>query len=439
MKKLLSAILSTMLLLTFASAQTKTTATTTKKATTNASGMLVATVNVYNATTTKISNGEYSVSFQIYNRVGTQSNIRYGLELVNSYDQKIADTQLANESLTLGNGQSIDLKMDYKVPSFVSIGNYKLRIVVKNQNGLALATMPAGFPEQIITVETKAFAPTINSCSITLNSTSTKYTNSQMLTVNIGEQIKADCEIENKGSSNYSNIQVKLITHKKSSFGDIVDSKVLENKIVLNNNSKGSISLALPIMNLPQLYYVEMFLVDEKGNKLSTSIPLYYFVKGDSITLQNVVLNKSGYKKGDKANLDVFWTYAGDNPQNSFTMKAIINNGSGALCGSITKSIMPSDNTKNTSLQIPISMNCENALISVSVLDNKGNILDSTDIDTKNQKENVNIDENTPIASILAINSVNKYYVIIFIAVLVLIGYGILVLKKEHKDNTEVK
>ena len=436
MKKILSVFLSTLMMLTFASGQVKN-ASTTK--TTSTGGVLLATVNVYNATSTPVNKDEYSVSFQIYNRVGTQSNIRYGLELVNSYDQKIVDTQLSNESLTLGTNQSIDLKMNYKIPGFISSGNYKLIIVVKNQNGLALATTPIGYPEKIITVTDKSFAPELNNCLITRKDDPKSYTSSQIVDIKPGENLNLTCNINNKGNGVYNDAKIKIITHKKNSFGDIVDSKILENSINIKSDSSDSFSTSIPTMNLSQLYYVDMFIVDTNGNKLSSSYPINYFIKGDSITLQNVVLNKFGYKKGDKANLDVFWNYSGENPQNSFTMKAVIKNTKEEECGSVTKSILPSENIKKTSLQIPITNNCEGASILVSVFDNKGNTLDSTDIDTTNQKTNVNIDENTPLASILAMNSINKYYIIIFIAVLVLIGYGILKLRNENKENISAK
>lgn len=436
MKKILSVFLSILLISSFVSAQTKT--STTKKEIASG-GTVVATVNVYNASSSQISKDEYSISFQIYNRIGTQSNIRYGLELVSSNDQKIVDTQLSNESLTLGANKFIDLKMNYKIPEFVSSGNYKLIIVVKNQNGLALATMPVGFPEKIITVSDKSFAPEINNCQLSREGDEKSFSSQQIIDLKPGQILKANCSINNKGNGVYSDSKIKIITHKKNSFGDILDSKIIENSINIKSNSSESISIDIPSMTTSQLYYVDMFLVDSNGNKLSSSSPLFYFIKGDSITLQNVVLNKIGYKKGDKANVDIYWNYSGENPSNSFTLNAVMKSRSGDTCGSITKSIQPTESVKKTSLQIPVNITCDGASISVSVLDNKGNILDNTDIDTTNQKENVNIDENTPISSILSMNSINKYYIIIFIAVLVLIGYGILVLKKEHKDNAEIK
>lgn len=437
MKKITTILLSGFLIVGFSFASAATNTKTTKATSTpvaKQNAMLVATVSVYSASTTMIDDSNYSVYFQIYNRVGTQSNIRYGLELTNTYDSKIYDSQLANESLTLRDSQTIEINMAYKVPNFIPNGNYKLTIVVKNQNGLPLAYVPAGFPEKVITVNNKVSAPIISGCSLSVSSNEGKFINTQNIGTNPEEPINAVCDVKNDSNLDYSNVKIKLITHKKNSFGDIIDSKILDQNIDIKRKSVGPVNFSIPTAFMSQLYYLDLFLVDDKGDKLSSTLPIYYTVKGDSITLQNVVIKNVAVKKGDKTNIDVLWNYSGDHSPKSYTLNAISKSGSGAVCGTATKSILPADNITKSSLQITNQIECKDPTITVSALDNKGNTLDSSEAKINNAKETINIDENTSISSLLNINGVNKYYLIIFIVVLVLLGYGILMLKKEHKE-----
>ncbi|MBP9765712.1 MAG: hypothetical protein KBD12_00565 [Candidatus Pacebacteria bacterium] len=396
--------------------------------------LLAATVNVYSASTTKIDDSNYSVYFQIFNRVGTQSNIRYGLELTSTIDGKVYDSKLANESLTLKENQTMEIRNEYKIPTFIPNGNYKLSITVKNQNGLTLAYVPAGFPEKIISVSGKSEAPIIDNCSLTIATGTDKFSNTQNIGVNIGENINATCNIKSTNNLNYSGVKIKLITHKRDIFGDILDSKILDNSIDIKSGSSNTIDFSISTAASPQLYYVDMFLVDSNGSKLSQSTNIYYTVKGDSITLTNVVVESLSVKKGGKTTVKALWNYFGNFSPKSYTIMAVSKDANGTECGSVTKSILPSNNVIKTTLEIVNKIDCENSTILVSVLDNKGSILDSSATDLTNQKSTVNIDENTPESSILSINSVNKYYLVIFIVVLVLLGYGILKLKKEHTD-----
>ncbi len=182
MKKILtSTIFSLFIVLSLVSAQT-TTNKEKKEISKTPSQILVATVNIYNATSQDLGNNSYKVSFQIHNRVGIQSDIRYGLELVNASTSEILDSKLENKSITLGENSSKDIEMTYTVPNFIPNGKYKLLIVAKNQNGLPLAYLPAGFPERIITVNESLYSLNIEKCTLKINedaSTTAIHTNTE--------------------------------------------------------------------------------------------------------------------------------------------------------------------------------------------------------------------------------------------------------------------
>ena len=148
MKKLITILLSGFLIVSFSNAHAATvttkTASTTKATTNTSKPVAVATVNIYNPKTTKINAGEYSISFDLYNRVGIQSNIRYGIELINADKFAIVDTNLSNESLTLKEKETKSKEMSLVIPDSPNVvmellkqhGEFK--DLIKEQNKIIL-------------------------------------------------------------------------------------------------------------------------------------------------------------------------------------------------------------------------------------------------------------------------------------------------------------
>ncbi|MFO0743949.1 MAG: hypothetical protein U0469_02775 [Candidatus Paceibacterota bacterium] len=434
MKKILTILLSTLLIISFVGVKVK--AATASKTTTpiKTTALLVATVDVYNATSTKIDADNYSVSFQIYNHEGIQSNIRYGLQLLDASTSAIIDTQLANEALTLGPQGSKNIQIKYTLPKFIISGKYKLMIVVKNQNGLPLAYMPAGFPERIITINNNYIAPTIDGCYLSIkdDASSTKYASEQGISISSNDILITNCKISNNGNNNLNNLKISLITHKRDQFGDIVSKNIIEQDISIKAKTSQDISFELPTNTNPQIYFVDTFLINSSQAKISLSNKIVYRVTGSSATIQNTILDKTEYKKGDIANLEVFWN--GSNLSKN-TIKATISDKNGNVCGSYSKSSSSTPvSIGKESLKINIERDCAGDVASVSIADEKGNILDSTKINLNNPVTDINI--NPDVHTATTINGINKIYMFVFLIVLVLVGYGITSLKKrESMDN----
>ena len=164
-----------------------------------------------------------------------------------------------------------------------------------------------------------------------------------------------------------------------------------------------------------------------------------YVISGASATIKNSILDKTNYKKGDVANLQLFWSSISGgsrlgNAKINLIAHAEIRDSANNICGTITKNLTNSQSSLNQeNLKININQDCNNALAIIKITDDKGNVLDSLNINLNNPIENVNIDSNANMLSHMP--NINKYYVLIFILVLVLIGYGIITLKKNQ--NTE--
>ena len=447
MKKIITTLLFGFLIVSFSNVYAATTSKSTAS-TTNPTlkTVTVATVNIYNPKSTKISDTQYTVSFDLFNRVGIQSNIRYGVQLVDADKYELLDTQLLNESLTLKERETKSVSINYTVPGFVPAGNYKLVAVAQNQNGLPLAFMPVTAGDTTVKVESNSQSLAINNCILTIlndASSTAKYNNLQGVDIIPTEKLIATCDVINSGSSSQNNIKLQLITHKKSSFGDILSNEILTDIISVKGNTTQSFSFQIPTLQNSQLYFVDTFFVNSDGEKLSPSYEIYYSIHGYQATINNLTLNAKSFKKGDVANLNVFWTIGGGGiriapNKDVYVIKAEIKNSLNSVCGSTAKTTNnPSTAMNNTSFSIAIIENCIPAIATVNIFDGKGNLLDGTEINSQNPVSPININANIPsIKNISAMFSGSyKNYAVLFIIVLALIGYGIVVLRKKEEEN----
>lgn len=404
---------------------------------------LVSTVNIYSATNTKIGNKTYSISFEMHNKQGIQSDIRYGIQLVNRFTSKPVDMYLVNEAITLGEKDSKQISLEYTIPDYVPDGVYRMLIISQNQNGLLLASSPISIPEKFITIENSSGID-IKKCYLTVEGEDpgVNYTISEGVAIRPdGEKIRATCEIQNS-SFKSDDLKLQLITHKRNQLGDILANNVLEQVVTVKSRSTQTISFPVPTLTTPQAYDIDTFLINEKGEKVSYSVFLHYVVSGVSATIQNAILDKTDYLYKDVAELRVLWTASADTFTNSripgkdvsYILEANIKNSAGEICGSISKNVKSAKILEETLLNIDISRDCSSALAEVVITDTDGNILDTTKIDLNNPVAQVQINPNVPLAGFSFANF-NTVFILIFIVVLVLIAYGILVLRKDKVEK----
>lgn len=402
-----------------------------------------ATVNIYNATSTKINNKTYSISFVFTNREGIQPNIRYGVQLIRRYNNKPIDMYLVNEAITLGENDQKEITMEYTVPDYVSDGVYRMLIVAQNQNGLLLATSPTSFPEKYITIENSSGLD-VDKCYLHVEGepADKTYAFGEGVTIKAGEEkLTASCEITNNTLKG-DDVRLQLITHKRDQLGDIMANEVLPDPITIKGKSTQRISFPVPTLSTPQAYDIDTFLINSKGEKVSYSVFLHYVISGVSATIQNVLLDKNTYENGEVANLRVLWTASADTfsfsrlpgSDTSYSIKADIKDVNGQVCGSIDKKVATPEVLGENLLKIDIHRSCPSAIAEVSILDGEGKVLDTTKIDLNNPVTNIDINANVPRAGFSFANF-NSVFIVIFIIVLALIAYGILALKKGKVGN----
>lgn len=397
---------------------------------------LVATVNIYNATNTKINANSYRISFKLDNREGVQGDIRYGLELSEKETGKVVDLDLVNEALTLGVNSSKDITLDYTLPNFIANGIYKLLIIAKNSSGLPLATSPIGFPEEFITIENNSSQNfSLTNCSLSVNGKT--FATNQLANLESGENLTATCHLANL--NNLGNAKLQLVTHQASQAGDILSNQILnKNSFTLDKNNQ-TITFKITTLPTPQNYELDTFFINSQGEKVSPSNYLHYMVRGISATIQNTVLDKADYKQGEIAKFKLFWNLINtstnaSSSQSSYSAKVKILDKTNSLCGESAKNLKSETLFNETSFNIEITQACSQAKATVEILDEQGRVLAQSEIDLNTPSKTIQVNPDLPNQTTLGSN-INKFYVVVFVMILVLLGYGILVFKKMNHQK----
>ncbi len=404
--------------------------------------MLVATINIYDATSTKINAYTYDISFRLKNKVGVQPDIRYGIQLVKKSDGKVLDMDLSNNAITLGEGESKIVNTTYKIPSFIPEGVYRIVIVSQNASGIPLASSPIGFPEKLIIIKDSNNGVSFNNCYLTIptDSAETRYRIDQGVDILQNEEIKANCEISSNNSISNKDLRLQLITHERNQYGEILDNKIIDQKFETKDNKKENITFIIPVLNRPQAYDIDAFFINANGEKISNSIYIHYVIAGNSATIQNIYLDKTSYKNGDNANIEIFWTPSADRfplsrlggTNDNYILNIRIEDSTNNLCGEISKALSDSYDISNISTKITIKKDCDGAKAFISISNDEGTILASQEINTNDTNTEINI--NPDIKKLYKYNyNINKFYIVLFFLVLVLTAYGILVFRKENK------
>jgi hypothetical protein len=423
MKNLLKVFLLVLFLTTSGSAAMAA-QTTTPPANTKTPGIVLATVNIENAKIISQDNHNFHISFNITNKNGIQTGVKYGIKLVtkNTKGQFLADEKVYDESLTLGENTTVAKDITYTAPSILE-GFYSLVLFSSNTSGfpfgidyvgdVALKSSNMGImiaPEScFLQVEGEAKAP--------------QYKLLQGVYVNKDQNLKLTCSATNKTTTAMTATPV-YETRSRSAYGEIAQQAGGDTAAInFRPYERKTITVVLPKATTPQAYNVKMSL-SSNGN-VSNSIEAQYVIRGLSATIVNLSFDKNSYKSGDTANLSLVWSAAmpSDTKVNA---TAQLQNDRGAVCGQASQSISKaSASGEPTVIPVSITANCSNPTASLALKDKDNNILD--------QKEFTMGSQSGQSASQKA---ANHTWLIIILALLLIIGIIISMKRKNNIRNT---
>jgi len=346
----------------------------------------VATVDLYNAKIINQNKNEIEISFDLNNRLGIQPQIKYALLLIQEEEgkQSLIERKVYDEVVTLGENELVNKKITYIAPDFLT-GNYKIYLEVRNEVGLFLRL---NFIDEVkLESSDQGVSIDYSSCYLTIENDAEqkKYTLEQGVDIKTEENLLAHCVVE---SSYLDKITVtpNFATYFRTVFGKKLDEKNLES-ITLEPNQKTEQVFTIPKQTNPQAYDAVLFFTDKQKQIISNSIIFHYVIQGPSATIQNVILDKTAYQKGETAKLSFFYTRSASDSPNSragltdlgdLTLNIQLKDGNGQVCTSVKEEMLvinKEEEMQRLKTELAIEKDCNNPQAEITIQDSSEKVL----------------------------------------------------------------
>lgn len=306
--------------------------------------ILVANINLTNAQLLKISENNYYISFVLTNKGETQSDVYYTFSFIDE-KEKIVSTQTFGKAVTLEKNTPFFVTEKLNTPKGLD-GTYTVRVQAYTQTGLPLGFGTAG--EVVLTSPTM---PSLDSCSLLKNT----YEVNQILNIN--------CTIKNitQGSAEYI-ISSKIFYGSEPNQRQSVSAEII--------NSKATTKIAN--LTTPGLYTIRTGLYERNGTPIGKEIYGQFIVKGISISILNLLLDKDSYARGEQAKVTASFGLFSTTPLKQLKINATITGKHGECADVYTT---PLERNRAVEFMMPITNTCKNPLLTVQVLDDKNKVL----------------------------------------------------------------
>lgn len=391
--------------------------------------VVVATVNIFDAKIVSQENNKVKISFDLSNRTNIQPDVRYSVQLVKQegLKQTTVDSKIYAESVTLNENQTIKKEIEYLAPAYLN-GKFQVWLIAKNQNGMMLALVNPG--EITLEGDNQYIEIKEESCYLKVEGEPEGkiYMLAQGVDIKSDEKLIATCDIINHSKDSIT-FTPQIKTYWRTTFGpEVKDNQEAQPTLTLASQQKRSLSFTLPKADVPQAYDAVMQFKNEQNQTISNQVAFHYVLRGLSATIQNLRLDKDYYQKGDTAKASFFWSASADNFPESRLGKTengqmqillTIKNSQNQTCASLQKEL--DQNISTVEYDLPITSDCPNPSIAVSIQDNQGNVLDKKDFNIESQ--------NAPKPEPL---NVLKYGIIFLVVILIISLASIFIIKKRN-------
>jgi hypothetical protein len=413
---------------------------------TPSTAVVVATVNVQNLDVVKTADNTMTVDFDISNRVGVQPAVLYAVKLVSSDKSGrlsvVNDQQVyTKDILTLNENVSIHKKIVYIVPTYLK-GSFIVRVETQTPEGLSLSSIDLREKVSLDGGASKGgLFVDAGSCFLTVKGEvpEKKYVPLQGIDVSSTEVLLAHCSVKNNFTEQKS-FTPMFATYYRSTLGNLI-AENSQSVITLKAGETRMLELPITLAIKPQAYDVVLSLVNGQKERVTSPVIFHYVLRGESATIQNLILDKDAYQKGETAHVSFFWT----GPADVFYGSRATNVGSiaggsltlsivdekGVSCGEKTLQKLSSGDRGVERVSILITKNCYNSTIRSSIMNQAGavlveNVVKMTSASSSPVEEIATTTE--PVSS----NKNGIIAIVITIVVLIVIGGGAYVFKKKQ-------
>ncbi|MDD5084117.1 MAG: hypothetical protein PHT88_04310 [Candidatus Moranbacteria bacterium] len=405
--------------------------------------LTVATVNVSDVKLVRQEGKALTVAFSISNREGVQPKVIYAVNLVQkdgSGQDITVDRKVYDDVLSIGTNDVAHKEITYVAPDYLQ-GTYFIKVEARNPEGLIFGM--SQIPNAITfsgTGEYIRINPTACFLTVDGENKNTHYALAQGVDISQDETLTAHCPLQSAFSTAQT-ITPFFVSRYRSAFGKVVHNDALE-PLTMQPGQSLDFAVKLPRLTEPQAYESTLTFVDSESKAVSSSIDFHYVLRGESATIQNIILDKDGYMENGTALVTFVWSGSADR----FLGSRIGSNGADKEISAI---ITLSDDEKNPcaeslthtldvnrtggkeSISLPITRNCRNPVVSAKIVDQDGRMLAESTYDIRSE-DTFPTDAATLDASMLKKSVwIAVVYAIAFLLIMTLLVY----LMRRHKRS----
>ena len=401
----------------------------------------IAKIGVYNIKIISQKENVIHLSFDIKNRIGAFSDLKYSVSLVKNTPngQVVVDSYLYPETFNVTNYSLIKKDIIYNAPLNLN-GEYNMFIKIINNAGNQLTIGSVGLIKLISTTKSVEFIDDTCFVSVSPGDTIIKSDISKSISIDPTSSLVFTCNAINSSNKNI------LVTpfyeiHNRNLYGDVfAQGSGTTEPISFKPGEKKSITFTLPQTTKPQFYSAKIFLKTDEIP--STPVIVNYSVKGIGATIDNLSVGKGYYQKGDKLKINLLWTPLSLEKENTTVSSSIsVVDRNNKDCIKIANRVLDYNiNGGDEKGFIDVIRECINPTIQAELKDLNGNILDSKKFsfisDSKTVEANsLSTKIKTIFNNILNFIKNNIIYIGIFFGVLVVTGITIYFINLKKKKD----
>lgn len=349
----------------------------------------VATVNVHDIKILVQQDNLFDISFGISNDEGVQSGIIYAIDLLKKDDNgnvSLVDQKIYSEDiLTLGQGETTQKLVSYVAPRSLQ-GQYFIAVEARNSEGLMFG-MPLAEEPIMLNGSGDRIAVEQSTCFLTVDGETEdkRYALEQKMDISSEQNLILHCSLANNFTTERI-VTPTIEVRYRSAFGRLI-SQNSQDSIVLVPGKNHDFSIKIPKATNPQLYAVSLTFLDENHEQISSPIGFSYVSQGPGASIQNIVIDKNAYSKGDVAQITLYWTGTAESSSLSVSVTDEYGN---ACIDPFTQALDAKKSQGGVEhFSLTVIRDCQRPIIVAKILDQDGKILTGNDsfLQSRNRQE----------------------------------------------------
>ncbi len=352
---------------------------------------VLADVSVRNAQVVAQDGNTLTISFGIENNGNTISDIGYAVDIMKDGD--FVDRKIFTERLSLATNEITQKEVEYTAVANFD-GAYEVWVIIQNEEGLPLGIGTAGEVAFFADLS-KEGALSIDYTSCIIRVEGAELVEHDLLdenSISEDETLVGTCEVTSTLDKSID-AEISFETRYRSPFGALVGTTEVSNPTFsIKAGATKTLNFTLPKATTPQLYNIDLTLLDEDGEEISNTAAFLYVLEGPSATIQTLSIDKDTYLENETAQAIAVWALSSDvvidnepttgrltiqegsSIPNVFLELSILSEDSVRCSGAIRTEVSLSGEVKRT-VDIPIIADCSGAVVTAVLLDGDNNVL----------------------------------------------------------------